>query len=172
VASKHDQLMSWSVTVGTPFNLTLTVNFADRDQSPGQLSRPVGRVQSVGFPWPGNTPLICRLTCGFTSHGFSSVPVSFRAVTGQRRNWQIPGRRFGRCGRCTLLLHARCASRLRRSGRIAPVRWASVRLGRRPANSGRGRIAKKLAPGLEPRRRNGKHRARRSPPGAAHQPPR
>jgi hypothetical protein len=32
VASKHDQLMSWSVTVGTPFNLTLTVNFADRDQ--------------------------------------------------------------------------------------------------------------------------------------------
>jgi hypothetical protein len=33
VASKHDQLMSWSVTVGTPFNLTLTVNFADRDQA-------------------------------------------------------------------------------------------------------------------------------------------
>jgi hypothetical protein len=33
VASKHDQLISWSVTVGTPFNLTLTVNFADRDQA-------------------------------------------------------------------------------------------------------------------------------------------
>ena len=33
VASKHDQLMSWSVTVGTPFNLTLTVNFADRDKA-------------------------------------------------------------------------------------------------------------------------------------------
>jgi hypothetical protein len=33
VASNHDQLISWSVTVGTPFNLTLTVNFADRDHA-------------------------------------------------------------------------------------------------------------------------------------------
>jgi hypothetical protein len=33
VASKHDQPMSWSVTVGTPFNLTLTVNFADKDRA-------------------------------------------------------------------------------------------------------------------------------------------
>jgi hypothetical protein len=32
VASKHEQLMSWSVTVGMPFTLTLTVNFVDRDQ--------------------------------------------------------------------------------------------------------------------------------------------
>jgi hypothetical protein len=33
----------------------------------------------------------CWLTCGFTSHGFSSVPVSFHALAEQRRNWQIPG---------------------------------------------------------------------------------
>jgi hypothetical protein len=33
VAAKHDQLMSWSVTVGTPFNLTLTVNFEDKDRN-------------------------------------------------------------------------------------------------------------------------------------------
>jgi hypothetical protein len=33
VASKHEQFMSWSVTVGTPFNLTLTVNFVDKDQT-------------------------------------------------------------------------------------------------------------------------------------------
>jgi len=40
VASKHDQFMSWSVTVGTPFNLTFTVNFADRDQSLSQVCGP------------------------------------------------------------------------------------------------------------------------------------
>jgi hypothetical protein len=33
------------------------------------------------------------LTCGFTSHGFSSVPVSFHALAEQRRNWRISGRR-------------------------------------------------------------------------------
>ena len=32
------------------------------------------------------------LTCGFTSHGFSSVPVSFQALAEQGRNWQISGR--------------------------------------------------------------------------------
>ena len=32
------------------------------------------------------------LTCDFTSHAFSTVPVSFQALTEQRRNWWSSGR--------------------------------------------------------------------------------
>ena len=35
-----------------------------------------------------------RLTCGFTSHYFSTVPASFHALAELRRNWQTSGRRW------------------------------------------------------------------------------
>ena len=56
---------------------------------PERTARPVGRVLSACFPRPGSTPPKCRLTCGFTSHGFSPVSVSFHAVAEQGRNWHI-----------------------------------------------------------------------------------
>jgi hypothetical protein len=48
-----------------------------------------GSVTPLPVTWQ-NSPK-CRLTCGFTSHGFSSVPASFHALAEQRRNWQTPG---------------------------------------------------------------------------------
>jgi hypothetical protein len=58
--------------------------------------RPVGRVLSPHAQRPGSIPPECHLTWGFTSHGFSSVPVSFHALAEQRRNWQISGRLLAR----------------------------------------------------------------------------
>ena len=52
--------------------------------------RPVGRVLSPRLSVTWQYSPKCWLTCGFTSHGFSSVPVSFHALAEQRRNWQIP----------------------------------------------------------------------------------
>lgn len=37
------------------------------------------------------------LTCGFTSHGFSSAPACFHALAELRWNWQISGRRWRSC---------------------------------------------------------------------------
>jgi hypothetical protein len=49
-----------------------------------------GSVTSLSVTWKDSPK--CWLTCGFTSHGFSSDPVSFHALAEQRRNWRIPSR--------------------------------------------------------------------------------
>ena len=49
-----------------------------------------GSVTPLSITWQYSPK--CWLACGFTSHGFSSVPVSFHALAEQRRNWQIPSR--------------------------------------------------------------------------------
>ena len=56
--------------------------------------------QSVDARHTGSSPVSvtwqdsakCWLTCGFISHGFLSVPVSFHALAEQRRNWQMSSR--------------------------------------------------------------------------------
>jgi hypothetical protein len=50
-----------------------------------------GSVNWLSVTWQDSPK--CSLACDFTSHGFSSVPVSFHALAEQRRNWQISGRR-------------------------------------------------------------------------------
>src|SRR5690349_2696385 len=49
-----------------------------------------GSVTPLFVTWPNSAK--CWLTCGFTSHSFSSVPGSFHALAEQRRNWQILSR--------------------------------------------------------------------------------
>jgi hypothetical protein len=59
-------------------------------------ARPPGTQLSCQVSWLSVTRQDspkCWLACDFTSHGFSSVPVSFRALAEQRQNWQISGRR-------------------------------------------------------------------------------
>ena len=53
-----------------------------------------GSVTPLSVTWQYSPK--CWLTCRFTSHGFSSVRVSFHALPEQRRNWQISGRRSAR----------------------------------------------------------------------------
>jgi hypothetical protein len=48
IATVHAELTSWSVTVGTPFSLTLTVNFADRTRTGPTLNVPVHSPPGVG----------------------------------------------------------------------------------------------------------------------------
>ena len=57
IAAKHASLVSWSVTVGTPFNLTLTVNFADKTGAPSE-SNILGQKESVLAPPPAGMSMI------------------------------------------------------------------------------------------------------------------
>jgi hypothetical protein len=73
-----------------------------------------GSVTTVSVTWEHSPKP--RLTCGLTSHRFSSVPASFHALAELRRNWQIPGRRW----------HSRKLHEPRPAQETFRLRWSSL----------------------------------------------
>ncbi len=89
-ASGNDQVASGSQALAWPgLSCPEAARQPTRSKGKGEPACRPGSVTTLSVTWQYS--MECWLTCGFTSHGFSSVPVPFQVLTEQRRNCSIPG---------------------------------------------------------------------------------